>query len=341
MKTVMILGQGIAGSLLAYELIKLGISVVVLDNGNKWSATKVAAGLVDGITGKRFALSEGVPDSIFEIERYYAGLEKEFGCQLYSKIPSHRLFIDEENKAKYERRKQHPDYAPFYKCEIPAGSNEMMQAPLGGVSLNYSGMLNTNLFLEKLREFLEKHNAYQLQDVEWADITITPESITAYSHQAKIMVDCRGYQASLNPLFADIAYRHAKGEILQLKIPSPDHSEAPHVWNRNHWLARLHDKTYKFGATYEWDDLNPNPTESGKRFLANACKDLMKQPYEIIGHQAAIRCIPSQNIPVVKFHDTVKNCALFTGLGSKGVLLGPKYAKKLVQLIRHMDVKVN
>ena len=49
----LIIGQGLAGSLLAWELIQRRCSVVVVDNGNE-NASQIAAGLINPITGMRF-----------------------------------------------------------------------------------------------------------------------------------------------------------------------------------------------------------------------------------------------------------------------------------------------
>ena len=54
---IMICGQGLAGTLLAWELVRLGSRVVVVDPGETVTSSKVAAGIVTPITGKRVALS--------------------------------------------------------------------------------------------------------------------------------------------------------------------------------------------------------------------------------------------------------------------------------------------
>ena len=62
----LIIGQGLAGSLLAWELIQRDCKVVIIDNG-KENASQVAAGLINPITGMRFVKSTDVdtllPDS--------------------------------------------------------------------------------------------------------------------------------------------------------------------------------------------------------------------------------------------------------------------------------------
>jgi len=58
----LIVGQGLAGSLLAWELIQRGCSVLVVDKGEE-NASQVAAGLINPVTGIRFVKSGSVPHS--------------------------------------------------------------------------------------------------------------------------------------------------------------------------------------------------------------------------------------------------------------------------------------
>ncbi|MDA1353799.1 MAG: FAD-binding oxidoreductase [bacterium] len=328
---LLILGQGLAGSWLAYVAHKNGLTVTVIDNGHNGSATKVAAGLVDAITGKRFSLTEGVPESINETVQFYRELETEWGASLYTdNIHSERLFIDALNKEKYAKRKDWPEFSQFYAHEIKPGGSQLMTADLGGVILKHSGLMNTNIFLETARKILIQKDAYKEIEVNWDDIVISEDIISIDDIQAKRVVDCRGFQASTNPLFPELHYRNAKGEVLILKLNEPV-SEIPAVYNQRYWLARQHNGLYKFGATYEWDDLTPIPTKSGYNELISAAHILIRPEFEVLDHIAAVRCIPKKNIPYAMWHNTHKNVGIFTGLGSKGVMLAPKYARILLE----------
>jgi len=52
-----IVGQGLAGSLLAYELMQEGKLVCIVDEHHLGAASAVAAGIINPITGRRFAKS--------------------------------------------------------------------------------------------------------------------------------------------------------------------------------------------------------------------------------------------------------------------------------------------
>ena len=65
---VVIIGQGIAGSTLALQLLNRGIEFVILDEGSTTGASAVSSGLINPITGRKFVKSwmidELLPSSI-------------------------------------------------------------------------------------------------------------------------------------------------------------------------------------------------------------------------------------------------------------------------------------
>ena len=54
-KDVIIIGQGVVGSLLAMQLLKMGMRVMVMDDSAHIGATQVAAGLINPLYGKRLS----------------------------------------------------------------------------------------------------------------------------------------------------------------------------------------------------------------------------------------------------------------------------------------------
>ncbi|MEY3190936.1 MAG: hypothetical protein RIS10_1053, partial [Pseudomonadota bacterium] len=73
----LIIGQGLAGSLLAWELINRGCNVIIVDNG-KENASQIAAGLINPVTGMRFVKSTNVDDLLPTAKQCYAQLDTIF-----------------------------------------------------------------------------------------------------------------------------------------------------------------------------------------------------------------------------------------------------------------------
>ena len=76
MMDLIIVGQGLVGSLLALSCQQAGMSVRVIDNGHQSSSTKVAAGIMNPLIGPRLSpiwqnQSQGYIDNV----NYYRKVE--------------------------------------------------------------------------------------------------------------------------------------------------------------------------------------------------------------------------------------------------------------------------
>ena len=90
----LIVGQGIAGTVLSYTLLKQGCSVLVLDREEENSSSKVAAGICNPITGKK-QLKTWNADKLFPfLYNFYRDLEKELKVQFFFPKKVYRTFKD-------------------------------------------------------------------------------------------------------------------------------------------------------------------------------------------------------------------------------------------------------
>ena len=87
----LIIGQGLAGSLLAWELIQRDCKVVIIDNG-KENASLVAAGLINPITGMRFVKSTDIDTLLPIAKQCYSQLADVFQQTFYIEKPMLRHF---------------------------------------------------------------------------------------------------------------------------------------------------------------------------------------------------------------------------------------------------------
>jgi glycine/D-amino acid oxidase-like deaminating enzyme len=75
--------------------------------------------------------------------------------------------------------------------------------------------------------------------------------------------------------------------------------------------------------------LNDVPTSKGLKELKNKIDELINAEYIITDHKAAVRPAISDRRPVLGFHPENKTIGIFNGLGTKGAMLSPFYAKML------------
>ena len=77
---VLIIGQGIAGSCLAYFLLQQGIDVQIIASPTKPNASKIAGGLMQRVSGQYLALPKLVQDHFDEAVSFYESLNLDFNC---------------------------------------------------------------------------------------------------------------------------------------------------------------------------------------------------------------------------------------------------------------------
>ena len=85
----LIVGQGLAGSLLAKELRRRGRSVHVVDDGWKSASSQVAAGLMTPLTGRRFTLTKDYPALFASAQARLTELG------VFRPIQVYRMFVDD------------------------------------------------------------------------------------------------------------------------------------------------------------------------------------------------------------------------------------------------------
>ena len=76
---VLIVGQGLAGTLLGWELERAGREFVIADAGHEGAASRVGAGLVNPVTGERWATAPGWAEKAAVARATYARMAEAWG----------------------------------------------------------------------------------------------------------------------------------------------------------------------------------------------------------------------------------------------------------------------
>jgi glycine oxidase len=111
-----IVGQGLAGTCLAWNFWKRGAPFAIIDRENGGSS-RVAAGLVNPVTGKNFEPSYRIGDFLPEALEFYAGIEKIIGKTIWHPLPVMRLANSEKEWSKIVSKATLPEVARW--CPMP------------------------------------------------------------------------------------------------------------------------------------------------------------------------------------------------------------------------------
>src|SRR5690606_2397630 len=99
-----IVGQGLAGSAVAIQLLKHHKRIVVFDDPTANVSSRIAAGLFNPVTGKKMART-WLADELFPyLATYYREVEALTGSRFFYPMPIYRPFISVEEQNEWMAR---------------------------------------------------------------------------------------------------------------------------------------------------------------------------------------------------------------------------------------------
>lgn len=326
-----IVGHGLAGSVLAIQLIKAGYLVCVIDDPKLSSSSKVAAGIWNPVVFKRLTKSWLADELVPELIDFYCYFETETKTSLISQRNIIKPFTEGQEKMLWHKKAQSENH--FLDKELYQNLEITSKDTIRSYSkvLN-AGNLDVLAFFEASKNFIQERNTFISEKFDFNGLKIN-ESVISYKElQAKNVIFAEGYLISQNPYFNWIPMKPAKGEVLT--IYCEDLLIEKDILNKGIFMLPLGNNTFKVGATYEWNDLNDEPTEKAKSELEAKLKALIKVPYQILRHEAGVRPSVIDRRPVVGRHPEKSNLFVFNGFGTKAVMLAPYFAKQFVQYFK-------
>jgi glycine/D-amino acid oxidase-like deaminating enzyme len=322
----LIIGQGLAGSLLAWQLQQQGQNFLIVDNASVNAASRIAAGLVTPITGKRLVKSPGLDLFLAAAKSCYQQIEQSLTECFYHQRPITRVLQSKEELSQYQKRIRDSDYSSYLKNYQKNSNDTSSNSIYGSFDINQGGFLDSALLVERLAEYFMQQGVYRRANIEYADITIDADRVYWQDVTARHLIFCEGYSAINNPWFNWLPFTPTKGEILQCSIDTPITETIIHAGK---WLLPLAAHTFRCGATYDWDNLDLLPTQQARTELLEAAHKLFPNAQiEVINHQVGIRPGTRDRQAFIGQHPEHKPLFIFNGFGSKGALMIPFYSQQ-------------
>ena len=318
----LIIGQGLAGSALAYRLIQEGKKVVLLDQPARNQSSQVAAGLFNPVTGRKMVKTWKGELLFPVIAPFYQELEEVTGKKFLTLQPIYRPFLSIEEQNEWMGHSSDPAIQPFVqKIEIES-QHANLKDPFGGVMLQLSGWLDIPTFLEGMATYFGN----RLFEEEFKEEKLVQESEGSWSYgqiKAKALIYCNGLGAMRSRFFSFLPFAPVKGEILELK---QDFSP-PYIVNRGVFRVPLATGNFRVGSTYTWHDLELGPTATAQKELLDKLTEVVRVPVqEVCVHKVGIRPATKDRKPFLGKHPEAQSVYIFNGFGAKGVSLVPYFS---------------
>ena len=114
---VLIVGQGLAGTALAWALERAGIDFLIVDAGHAGAASRVGAGLVNPVTGERWVAAPGWAEKAAEARAFYRDLEEAWGARFVTDLRIRREWRGEAEAAAVRAKVMRGELAPWLRPE--------------------------------------------------------------------------------------------------------------------------------------------------------------------------------------------------------------------------------
>lgn len=327
---VLIVGQGIAGTCLAYNLYKRDISFAIINDTSYKSSSMVASGLINPITGRNFVKSWMIDELLPVAHEFYNGVSELIDQQILNdkRIIRNLKNANEENQ--WYGRSKTAGYEKYINETYSGRDYSQFLSGIFSLGLISKGTnIRSKALLTGFKDFLLSMDCYKEASFDY-DKLIVGQQIQYEEINADKIVFAEGYGVRNNPYFRHLEFRPAKGEVLLCRIPD---LPTDYILKHQKFLVPLEDDIFWVGSTYQWEFQDMKPTLEKRAELESFLIKYLKLPYQIVDHVTAVRPTTKDRRPFIGQHASHKNMYIINGLGTKGFSLAPYWSQYLTQLM--------
>jgi glycine/D-amino acid oxidase-like deaminating enzyme len=302
----LIIGQGLAGTLLAWACEQAGLAFELVDAGHADAASRVGAGLITPVTGRRWVKTWQIEAWREPALAVYRDLEHAWGGRWVRPMRVWRRFRDDAERSFVEAKARAGALAPYVRDVRPDGAWID-----GAVQVDTAGLIAAG--------------RARWREAGWLRETrIEPAQARA---DGRTVILCGGSAAG--SAFAYVPWETAWGEVIEVDAGPLAPDELLHA---GHWLLPGETGRARAGATYErgpYDGRRGLSSGARETLSASAALWLGRRP-EVTAQDGGWRMTTPDRRPCVGWHRDDADLGLLGGLGSKGTLWAPLLARQWV-----------
>jgi hypothetical protein len=326
---ILIIGQGLAGTLLSFELYQQQVPFLVLDDGFTTSASVVASGVMNPVTGRQAHVTWEVDLFFAKALETYQALERFLGVALVKKTPIISCPNNPEMRLAYD--KQLTDGSKYiHAVEEPF---TYLHQPFGKVAIQPSYLINVHSLLYSWRQFLQQKQLLKTAVFNEDLLEFHEDKLQYQGQNFGRVIYANGAAAATSSYWQNLPFALNKGEALLLDIPAlaKDYLYKSGIFSVVPWQ----NQQWWVGSSYDNHFTTPFPTQAFAKQKLSQLANFITLPATQTAHVAAIRPSTVDRKPIIGFHPKWNLLGLFNGLGTKGVSMAPALAASFVQQILH------
>lgn len=325
-----IVGQGLVGTWMSYHLEQAGISYKVINDPNIKSATSVASGVINPVTGRRIVQTWMIETILPYVVKAYQNFQHEIDCEIIKTSPVILIHPSQQMSESFDYRLHH-DNVYLYQQD-PTNWKLYFDAPYGMGAISDCYWVDLNTMISKWKNVLIQKQNYLGAHFEMEDVRFLEDGVLWNNIHAERIIFCDGINSMNNPYFKALPFAPNKGEALIIKVPGLTNE---HIYKNSVTVVPWKEDLFWVGSSYEWEFNHIEPTPAFKEKMTQALNQFLKLPYEIVDHIVGRRPANTQRRPFIGVHPIHKQLAICNGMGTKGCSLAPYFTNELFNLLEN------
>lgn len=323
----LVVGQGIAGSLVAFLLHKQRIPFKVIDPGLANTSSRIAAGMFTPVTGKRKTIDPRVAGQIDLAIHMYKEIGHLIGSDILHCENIYQVFHSAAERESVASKANLPDFKRYILPDpLPIPFLKQAEA---ACEITHSGWVDCETWLTGFGSWLQQQGALLLEEFEYAALQFNENGMTYKGTSFNGIIFCEGYRGADNPFFGDECIIPCKGNVFTIHCDSLQTRSI--VKKDGIYLVQQQQNVFKAGATYQWNDASLEPDKASAKLLTEKLNNLLSETYTILDQKAGIRPTTKNREVIARQHPIYKRMFMLNGLGTKGILQGPWWASQLLK----------
>ncbi len=327
-----IVGQGLAGTLLALRLMDEGQKVLIIDKNTEGASSKIAAGVINPVTGRRIVKSWRIDEMLPFAQKTYQLIESQYNIDIFKNYTILRTFKNAADENEWLLRSNWEEYRVYCANQAdPSVFDMKIKSFYGFGEIQQSAQVDMPFLIDFFQKKWSADGILIHEAFDYDALILNENSNQYKNHEAAKIIFCEGAKGVENTFFRGLPFNIDKGELLIVKIPNAGFNK---IFKNNISIVPLKEKDcYWVGATNEWNSPNDLPTEAKKQLIINELQEILKIPFEVIDHKAAFRPTVKDRRPLIGFHPMYPQLVIFNGFGTKGASLIPYWSNHLVEVL--------
>jgi glycine/D-amino acid oxidase-like deaminating enzyme len=326
-----LIGQGICGTMMYRFLKQAGYSVFVIDQPKKNTASKVAAGVINPVTGRRIVKTWLIDEVMPFAKETYGQISEELQIKAISEVSIIDFFPTPQITEAFKKR--YADDTEYLSLPPEPGSwNKFINYEFGYGEITPAFLVNLPDLLDTYRKRIIEDGSLVEENFDIRKLELFPGGARYGDIRCRQIIFCDGIAGAQNHYFSNLPFAPNKGEAVLVQID--DLSQA-HIYKKGFNLVPWKNNIFWLGSNYLWEFEDDTPTPGFYRFAENWLKQTLKVPFSIVDHLAGIRPATLERRPFVGFHPIYDQVGIFNGMGAKGCSLAPFFANQFVHSIKN------